>query len=187
MEHRYSAQSFEVDEDYFLWLCQIVGADDPDQGYLGLLRDMYDAEFTDRTAKFIPNDQNRVSDALKLRDRFVSQSLYDDYHGIFNNPCSCLEILIALAYRMTDAVGYDDTDEWFWEMMENMGLDKYTDDMYFTPRGQDEVYHILRKWRMREYGKDGKGSPFPISETSINQTKTEIWYQMSHYLVERYL
>lgn len=182
--HRYSAQSFEVDEDYFLWLCQLVEAKDT---YFGVLREMYDQEFTDRTAKFVPHDQNRVSDAVKLRDRFVEESMYDDYTGVFNNACSCLEVLIALSYRMEDKWPFKIHADYFWEMMDNMGLSEYSDEAYYTPMGQDQVYHILRNWRMREYELDGKGGPFPLDRPEGDQRRREIWYQMSAYLIENYI
>lgn len=186
-EKRYSAQTFEVDEDYFLWLCQMIGSADPEDGYLGVLRTMYDSEFTDRTAKFVPNDQNRVGDAVALRDRFMKESLYDDYTGIFNNPCSCLEVLIALAFRMQDKYPFKTQQDFFWDMMDNMGLSEWNDEAYFTPMGQDKVYHILRNWRFRKYDFDGKGGPFPLKEPESDQRRNEIWYQMNAYMIENYM
>lgn len=184
----YFNDAFDVDEAYFLWLCGWVGAADPDNGYLGLLRTMYDTEFTDRTAKLIPNDQNRVCDAIKLRDRFMQEEPEaKNFDGVFSNPCSCLEILVALAIRITEEFCYNDESHWFWEMMDNLGLSEFTDERYFTPIGQDKVYHILRDWRMRKYDRDGNGSPFPVHFAERDQRKTEIWYQMNAYLIERYM
>lgn len=181
---RCSAQSVEVDDEYFSWLCRLVEAGDE---YFSLLREMYDQEFTDRTAKFVPHDQNRVCDAVKLRDEFMDEFGYGEYGGIFANACSCLELLISLASAMEDIFPFKTRAEFFWEMAGNLGLDKYTEEMYSTPCGIDEVYDILHDWRTREYCKDGRGCPFPLKHAETDMRKTEIWYQLNAYLIENYV
>lgn len=186
MGKRYPASSYEIDEEYFLWLCELVDAEDPDAGYLGLMRRMYDMEFSDRTAKLIPNDDNRIEDGIELRERFEEESLFDDY-SCLGGPCSVLEMMIALSYRMEENFGYEDHIYWFWDMMRNLGLDEFTDNRYFDLDGQSEVNHILRDFRMRKYGKDGCGGLFPRRNPERDQRRLEIWVQMNNYLIEKYM
>lgn len=185
---------YAIDEKYFLWLCNVVDADDPEEGYLGILRRLYDTEFSEDTAKLIPNDDNRIADGISLRGKFCRKYRIKGCELLDRKPCSILEMMIALAMRIEESFGYSHCDVWFWEMMENLGLQGMTDDVYFDQRRQQEVNEILRNLRMRKYSKDGFGGLFPVSKTScdrskmsFDQRKMEIWDQMNNYLVENYM
>ena len=60
----------KTDNEYFLWLCEMVDAEDPDNGYLCLMDEMHHMEFSEQTAKFVKNDYNRVEDGRELRYMF---------------------------------------------------------------------------------------------------------------------
>lgn len=186
MNKRYSAPSYEIDEDYFLWLCEMVDADGPDQQYLGLMRHLYDTDFSEESAKLVGNDDNRIEDGIQLREKFEEESLYLDYRCL-SGPCSVLEMMVALAYRMSDTMGDDQPELWFWEMMENLGLSEMCDKEYYLVSGPEIVDEILAIFLRRKYGKDGFGGLFPLERPEKDQRKVEIWYQMSAYLIEKCL
>lgn len=187
MARRINITSFDIDEDYFEYLCQYAGLADPEMGYLGVLREMYDTEFSERTAKLVVNDSNRLADIDNLRRHFEVVSGYEDCSCIRSNPYSVLELMVELAYNLKMEFGILNQKEWFMEMFENLGLIEYPDDLYFTPKGQHDVYHILRDFRYRKYGKDGRGGLFPLRNPQEDQRKKEIWRQAGCYFVEKFL
>lgn len=129
----------------------------------------------------MPNDDNRMEDGKELRQEFLYEFKVDDTW--MNEPCSVLEMLIALARRLAFEVN-GDTDEWFWHLMYNLGLEQYTDDVFNHVVAED-VDDILDTFLDRKYGHNGEGGLFPLEETRADQTEVEIWYQMSTYLLER--
>lgn len=186
-KERYLGTTFEIDEYYFTWLCDRVDMADPEEGYLGIMRDLYDDEFSERTAKLVELDINRLKDVENLRNEFIKESLYENYSCITDKPCSTLEVMVELAYRLELEFGLLWRFEWFRVMFENLGLADYPDDLYFTPKGQHDVYHILRNFKQRKYAKDGLGGLFPLHEPAEDQRKKEIWHQAGLYFVERFL
>lgn len=186
MGNRYPAPSYEEDEDYFVWLCELVDAEDPDNGYDGLMRYLYNVEFSEKTAKLIPNDDNRIFDGIDLRREFEKESFYENY-GCLEGPCSLLEMLIAMSYRIEDDFGIYDNIGWFWEMLRNLGISDMTDRNFYAPGGVDYVEEKVRRLLERRYSRDGSGSLFPLKNCSEDQRKLEIWYQMSFYIVENYM
>ena len=182
---RYEASPSEVKSDYFQWLCGIVHADDPDCSFYLLMRALFEHPFR----WSVDNDENRAVDGECLREDFASQSPYLDYSSI-GGPCSVLEMLIALAFRINEEImwrpGEDRTVVWFWEMVGNLALDAYDDDHWEEPRSRSAVDLIVDVWLDRRYDPDGTGGIFPNPETEVDQRDVEIWYQMNEYFLERY-
>lgn len=169
------SRTFVEDEAYFLWLCRCVGLDDPEDGYLGLMRLMYDTEFSEETAVLVGNDKNRISDGLDLRHLYSTE-----YEGVVvDEPCSVLEMLVAFSERIALDMGYMSKDEWFMEMLRNLRLDRYLFDTKSS-------YAILRQFRLRKYMKDGLGGLFPLYLPAQDQRDVELWYQMQAYILERF-
>lgn len=166
-----SKMSFEEDEAYFLWLCGKVRMDDPERGYLGALRVMYDDEFSERTAVLVGNDFNRIEDGLALRDSYDGRTP--------SGPCSSLEMIVALAGRMSIDMGFMSTDDWFWAMIHNLQIDRHRWD-------DRAVSDILRNFRKRWYMSDGLGGLFPLYSPVEDQRNVEIWYQMQAYYTENF-
>jgi len=168
------------DELYFPWLyAQVASVDiaDPSRTYWELLRKLYNKEFI----WFVPNDDNRAEDGRELRHEFMQStgvSVDDDWLHL---GCSILEMLIALSRRL-----WFETDiparEWFWEMLENLELDQYSDNMTLPVRRVDTILDRLI-WRV--YRRNGKGGLFPLRRAAEDQTKVEIWYQMCEYIVQQ--
>ena len=176
-----------IERDYFDWLYNIV--DDSDYMYEYLINHIYEKDFDEDTTILIERDRNRIEDALRLREDFISEQLARedrDLVDIFRRrPCSLLEVLVALAYRMEDVMEIDRFPIWFWEMLSNLGLDEF-DNERFNSKSLRTIDRILNKWLDHNYDYDGKGGLFPLKDPPKDQRNEEIWYQMSAYLVENY-
>lgn len=140
---------------------------------------------------FVRNDDNRVADGISLRWEFCCEFGYDDDLSIHLEPCSMLEMLVALARRMayeSDGLGrgYEAAD-WFWRMLKNVGLKEYTDEVYLGDAFfdvQESVDVVLDNVIERRYLPDGHGGLFPLRSSEHDQRQVELWYQMSAYLLE---
>ena len=179
------ATSFEVVNEYFRWLCDKVGVERPNGSYWILIKALHKKEFY----WTVPNDDNRALDGKKLREAFAEETDYYPYDAL-DGPCSMLEMLIALAgrcqYGVIDAEVENRTSKWFWELVGNIGLDKFTDDVYVEECGTFQVDLILDTVLDRAYKKDGRGGLFPLKSAKKDQRNVEIWFQMCAYLIENY-
>lgn len=170
-----------LDELYFVWLTKKVGGPNgksPNRRYFRMLRQLYSKEFI----WVKPNDDNRAEDGRDLRIKFIDQEDLDDVDPYWlNMGCSVFEMLIALSHRlwfMTD--GYSnskDSQEWFWVLIENLGL-------IDTKVKNDEIDKILDRLIWRTYESDGTGGLFPLNKAHNDQRKVELWYQMCAYALE---
>ena len=168
---------------YFDWLVFIIA---PDYRQRDLYTKLFFALYSIEFFWVIPRDKNRAIDGLDLREQFERETgLYCDECG----PCNCLEMFIALAIRCENELMYtydpesgDQTDRWFWMMIENLGLDFYTDSNF----DYDEVDDILYRFMSRNYGKNLEFCPFPVSVFVSDFEKMELVYQMNYYIKEKY-
>lgn len=158
--------------------------------YDRLLKKLWDIPY--RPA--VGNDHSRAVDGMGLRNdyrQFVGLEfglrdtrrirLSDDIYG----PCRVLEMLIALSMRMFDMMqdmGYfNSVARWFWEIIENVGLDECT-DLYFNSHPEcseiiDELVNDILD--SKDHGWQ-PGGWFYLS----GWWRTELWYQMNAYLSE---
>lgn len=178
----------EVFHDYFMWLCDLIKVNTTETSYWLLATDLNKKEFY----SIIPNDDNRRKDGLNLREQFRSEAGYEIYNALDSRPCSMLEMLIGLAIRINytteELDNVDNTAAWFWKLVENLDLVKYTDDEYYNKGSNvkakiDNVLNIVLK---RRYKRNGEGGLFPLEDPKKDQRKVEIWYQLSEYLMEKY-
>lgn len=174
-----------LDELYFKWLYNQVASvrhKNPARTYWSLLRHLYTTRFT----WTVPNDDNRVEDGRDLRYEFsANQGLIPDRDWMALD-CSVLEMLLGLARRLAfEAEG--DPRVWFWELMDNVELRQCNDSVY-TPREpgiHEHVSLVLENIIERNYLPNGQGGLFPLAYPPEDQRDVELWYQMSHYLLER--
>lgn len=182
-------------DDYVLWLYKHIGKLKP--SYLKLCKELHRKKFR----WFIQNDDNRCLDGLELRERFVEDTRLDESHTevayFLKEECSVLEVLVALAQRMNGLMydlndtGKNRSGEFFQEMLENLRLDRFTDnrspDGRFPPVDEAEIDEILEVMMDRTYGVDGRGGLFPLKKRhKEDQSGVEIWYQMMVWLDENY-
>ena len=165
----------EISNRYFEWIVDLVGNG---ESYRRLLLRLHQIEFI----FLIPKDENRAKDGLDLRYRFALDSRMMDAEDYLDEPCSVLEMMAALALRCEESVDdplYGDrTSQWFWKMINNLGLGYMTDDRFDI----DEVDYVIDKFLHREYSPDGHGGLFVIKRNRPDLRKVEIWYQLCWYL-----
>lgn len=171
-----------IDERYLIWLHRQLEPDtqrNPVRSHWLLCSQLYQTEFV----WFIPNDDNRLLDGLDIRTEFVDEEEGGDVPGWwYGEPCSYLEMFIALSRRMAFESGLE-PDYWFWTLMGNLKLRDLVDEIY-NEDATILVDETLQRLSDRTYHADGSGGIFPLYHPGTDQRKVEIWYQMSHYLNE---
>jgi hypothetical protein len=163
------------ERDYFNWLiAQIeIPAKNP-HTYYDLFARLHDTEFI----FVVGNDDNRIADGRDLRSEFL--------YGWKNRPrpVSTLEVLIALSRRTEFVCDEGTAPQWAWVLLENLGLHKMWDRV--SVRKMNKIDEILANLIWRTYERDGRGGFFPLQYAREDQTKTEIWFQMQAYAIEKY-
>lgn len=173
----------KLKELYFKWLIKKINVRNKNKYFNNLLSYLYNVEFTWTMAR----DENLVLRAYEeTRPQFFDENpiarKYLQMGEELEEPCSVLEMMVGLALDcetkiMTNFVD-DNTGEWFWAMVDSLGLDEFDDGRWDLW----EVDLIVNKFLKREYEPDGKGGLFTVSGTKTNMQKLEIWYQMQLYL-----
>ena len=168
--------------DYFSWLCFWAVPDGSKRrDYSQLLLALHDIPFRWSVA----HDENRAGDGLQLR------SIYEDETGEWcdeeSPDCTLLEMFLALAIRCDTEIMYDPddlnrADRWFWMMIENLKLDKFTDENF----DYGQFLDICGQFMDRNYGKNGQNCPFWVPDLSMKMRKIELFYQMNYYLKWRF-
>ena len=174
----------QVKNEYFNWLYNYVCSGKVNKyiTYKKLFALMYDIDFD----FYMRRDMNRAIDGMDLRNRFAFEKGKSDNQyeidELLDNPCSVLEVIIALAIRIEgimDNPEYGDrTSQWFWGMMSNLGLNLMTDDVY----DEDEAVKIIYDFMERRYSPDGKGGLFYVKNCELDMTQIEIWEQLCIYI-----
>lgn len=168
----------EIEQLYFSWLCSLVKCKEKDKR---LLEYLYFRSFYST----LPMDTNREDDGVNLRYKFGKIKHIDERliaTELDTKPCSILELMIALAFRLEDSIMSDPdigdrTGEWFWEMIRSLGLDLDHFDIH-------EINDILYKFLERKYEPNGKGGLFTLKNPREDLRNVEIWYQANWYLTE---
>lgn len=171
-------------ELYFKWLVERID-DGRARDYRMLLCELFHTIFT----YSIPRDHNRATDGTDLRYIYANAIGADPefWRDFMPVECTMLEMMVALAIRWDDSIMFE-ADRGprpgilFWIMVENTGLD------YFSDRNFDKnkVSGIIEKVINRTYGIDGKGGLFVTKDRKIDMREMEIWYQLN-YFMESYL
>lgn len=171
-----------VKNSYFKWLydiaCDDLYADEI--SYRKLLMHLHNVPFRYSILK----DENRAADGVDLRRRFAyDYGDIDDADEYLTDPCSVLEMMLALSLRceeniMDDPSMGDRTKQWFWGMISNLGLGSMSDDQY----NKRYVDHILDRFLDRDYDPDGKGGLFTVRNCKYDLRDIEIWVQLLWYL-----
>lgn len=170
-----------LDELYFDWLYSQVASvrtKNPSNTYRNLFHMLYTKEFL----WLVPNDDNRIEDGKLLRLEFLEEVGLETKDQFWMDlGCSMLELLIGLARRLYFEAD-DSVSGWFWELLENLRLDKYNDRVHIPPA---MVEQALDRVIWRTYKPDGSGGLFPLVHPAEDQRKVELWYQLNAYINER--
>lgn len=171
-------------DDYFIWLCACAGVDL--ERYSELMLVLY---FTEFIVTMELDDSRRV-EGLMLREEFYNLDKLSDWVMFMDAPCTVLEAMVGIARRLdgltTDENCGDRTSVWFWEMIGNLGLKRFTNQVFEEETHSEdlskEIYDILFVWMNRDFDWDGRGSAFPISNPEFDQRYRTIMYQMYDYV-----
>lgn len=168
-----------INLEYFNWLCDKIVQNNEQKSNEKLLKFLFNRDYI----WVIPMDENRAGDGIWLRREFSSEKNYTK-KPLSGEPCSVLEMLVALSIRIEDDVMYDwemgdRTGDWFWIMVKNMGLlrsvlwDK-----------------CLENFHQRTYKNGGLGCPFRMKNMDEKEfemfKKEELWNQFLDYLSENF-
>lgn len=175
---------------YFEWLTKLVSTDNQPKelSYRKLFHYLFNTDFT----YIIERDSNRANDGYDFRYRFgyLNNISVEEINNIFKNkPCSMLEMMISLSYKIEESI-MDDPDvgnrtgQWFWNMIVNLGLGHMFDSKF----NKDYCDKIIAKFLNREYEPNGKGGLFTIysPDNHYDLRTVEIWYQAMWYLDDNY-
>lgn len=171
-------------DDYYYWLTDLLHDDYLQSSYQKLLRQMFETEFV----WSVPYDSNRASDGLNLRKTFLKST-----HGVkndtqfFTQNCSLLEMFIAMCQRCEEDLMHDPdlgdrTNVWFWDVLENLGLDYYDDYGYDF----DSVATILSRFMDRDYDFNGFGGAFYVMDSCVDFRTKDLWWQLNAFLEANY-
>ena len=167
--------------EYFEWLYDLICGKRYSQhiSYRKLLSHLHSITFT----YSIKHDVNRAEDGIDLRYRYAMHHGFTDVPECLYGPCSVLEMILALAIRceetiMDDPNVGDRTGQWFWLMIDNLGLRMMTDDVY-DPEAVDD---IISRFLHRKYEPDGTGGLFKLKDCEYDLRKVQIWHQMCWFL-----
>lgn len=178
----------ELDERYLDWLySQIRPTSVKHHGRTNyyFAKQLFQKEFI----WLIPNDDNRLVDGRDLRFEFLREAdiklTHNDSDSWLYSACSMLEMLVALSRRFAFMGGSDPRDS-FWVLIENLDLPECYDVNYKEdPDLHAYVNEALDRIIWRTYDYDGAGGLFPLMHPHKDQRKTELWYQMSAYILEQ--
>lgn len=173
----------EIIDEYFEWLYRVVCGEryESEVSYRKLLTHLHEAEFT----YILPMDENRAGNGINLRYRWALDIDEDtDYIlDVLDGPCSVLEMMVALALHCEENIMDDPkygnrTGQWFWGMVNSLGLGAMYDELY------DERYvdEVITRFLNREYERDGRGGLFTIKNCKYDLRDVEIWHQLNWYL-----
>lgn len=161
---------------YFKSICQLVWDDRFGKSYRKMFEYLYSRDFE----WSVMMDRNRALDGIDLRDKYgCSNDLLDE-------PCSVLEMLIALAARMENQImsNFDEGDrtgQWFWLMINNLGLTRLDDDNF----NEEIAGYFIDRFLNREYESDGSGGGlFVLDHPYQDLRDVEIWIQANWFLGE---
>ena len=167
----------KLEKDYFEWMFDLVCGDRYADGYSysKLLTYLHSIEFT----YIISRDADRAEDGIDLRDRYAYEADITRFNKRSLGPCSVLEMMIALAIRceeqiMDDTAYGDRTAQWFWRMINNLGLGGMTDSRFDDYYVEETIDIFLQ----RKYYINGQGGLFIVKHTDCNLQHVDIWTQM---------
>lgn len=178
-------------EDYFRTLYKEVSTS-RSRSYMILSRLLHTIDFV----WSVPNDDNRIGDALQRRKEYMDRYGYSE--ALKRKPASVFEVLVSIVYRMLYLMYGEErglsASKLYLELLTNLELSEFTDGMFLRTKKlkklEAEVRVKVSKMMYRKYTISGRGGLFPLKRSprkhGIDLRKTELWYQMMYYLEENY-
>lgn len=165
-------------DGYFEWMLKLIDCEEyPSKKYRKLLSFLHKTEFR----YILPMDVNRYEDGVDLRYRYAYEVNlpYRETGQFDEDPCSVLEMLVALCFRCEENIMEDEeygnrTGVWFWLCIENLGLERQSDG-YFE---EEYASYVIQGFLDRKFTKEGEGSITRTSNPRQDVRDVDIWTQM---------
>lgn len=175
-----------TDDKYFEWLTKLVRPEFNGKSYYLLVRCLYEKEFF----SLVPFDENRAEQGIGLRAEASNETGIDFVNKLSFGPCTVLEMMVVLAenmaYIMEGFEPFKNGNDWFWELVFNLGLEDYDDSRFLIGEAEPDVEEILERFLERRYEPDGTGGLFPLYDPKEDQRELDIYTQMHAYLQQSY-
>ena len=179
-------------ETYFSWLQEDAFSDESERKqYVGVLRTLHDIPFY----WTLWSDENRAGDAVSFRNSdflgFQEGLNKMDQEWLANwslaSP-TVLEVLLGIARRW-NFYFEGPVPMYFGHLFLNLGLDRFPGRV-LPAQAQETVRAKMDEWMSRQFGEDGKGSPFPVNDRLalhvLDMRLLDIWAQMNAYSAEHF-
>jgi len=163
----------QTDIAYYEWLVEKIAIPNG-KDYRELFEIMHNTQFQ----WTVPNDDNRIQDAIDLRGYFLDGKK----RNINLDGATLLEILVSLSQRTAFTAG-GTPRKWAWKLLKNLRLTTMSDPL--NPEMIRQINDKLDALIWRTYQYNGRGGFFPLQDPKEDQRKVEIWYQMNKYVIER--
>ena len=167
----------DVKRLYFQWMYEISGVRDE-----RILLHLFRIPFT----YVLREDANREADGIDLRYRFgienhIPQPIIASQ--IDNWPCSVLEMMIALTFRIGETVsGFTNESQEikkiFHAMLDSLGIGKRY--------RESEIDRAIDRFIHRRYSFNGKGGLFTLVDCPHDMKNIDIWRQAMQWVNENY-
>lgn len=166
-------------EDYLRWLEPQLRDEhgNPDKDYWDLLNVMFEKDFL----VVVEMDDNRVVDGLDLRVEYARKHHIRPEVMQSLGAGTFLEVLIGLSRRLAFTAG-GQAPGWAWQLLGNLELQRMSDPL--TRQKRRKAQEIMDVAIQRTYAPDGTGGFFPLAYPDEDQTRIQLWYQMSAYIEE---
>ena len=169
-------------EKYFNYLVEEVELDGKSEHYSMLLEKLFKSPF--EASERFELDIDRVKNALDMREfwasKHVSRAFRHEFLDSFGEGISVLEFMVSLSKSMSDTLYFDEKlEDFFWPMIENLGLDCMNDDEF------DEaiVDDILTNLWLRKYKRDGSGGGlFYVPNAKFDMRKIDFMLQANLWI-----
>lgn len=164
-------------EAYFNWFLEKFN---PKRTYTRLFQTMFNTVYV-YDPKF-ELDKNIETNGKDLVWDFFEEKDIPPSDVIRGRSCSFLEAVVSLVYLYKKTISSDETDykSFFWEMMDNCHLIKYSDE-YFN---YQQVQAIIKKIVNRSYSIKGNGGLFPRKGNEYNSKELDLIKQFNLYIGE---
>lgn len=181
----------DIPIEYFRFLSMYCGIDFSQ--YFMLVSYLYSRDYY----YILEIDENLAVDAWGYRDAFIMDNDLSPgeapWNGTYSRSekfTSVLEVLIVLAdrcdYTMYDWNNGHDVDRWFYILLDNLGLSRFTDDNW-TNDSEIQIAQIIDIWLDRIFDQStAVGSPFPLKNPRATDLRTvDFWSLGQFWLDER--
>lgn len=162
---------------YYEWLVGKISSTSINP-YSKLLKLLFEKEYR----YIFEMDSNRAVEGIEQRNIYIS-----DYNESFGDEyyinCSVLEMMVALAEKIeieiaTDDIYGDRTSQWFWSMIQSLGLAPY-DDKHFHAQ---QCIRIIDSMMEHLYLSNGLGGLFITDSPNVDMTKLDLWSQANVFI-----